>query len=347
MNLSKRHIILTIGGSIVIGIIVWCSILYYRLAGVNLISRDGEEYGYYIYPGTTIDSVLTLISDHYDLKSPMVLDYYIRYTDFVRPSMGYYKFPSKVSTKLFINRLHFGMQTPIKLCLTDQIRTKYQLASRLSQQLLIDSTTIVTLLDSTEYLNTLGFTPENIPCMFIPNTYEVYWTITVEELFQRFHKEYNTFWDARRCKQAHALNLTPIEVSILGSIATSETNKSFEIPIIARLYMNRLRKGIYLQACPTVIYACGDFTMHRVLNRHLNIVSPYNTYRHRGLPPGPIRLTYPSTMDAILNSQPNDYLYMCANSAFDETHIFSVSFAQHSRAAREYQRELNKRNIKK
>lgn len=346
MIFSRRHILLGIGTIIIVTILIWSSILYYRLAGANIISTDGEGYGYYIYPGATMDSVLDLIKDHYDVKSMTVLEYYMCHTDFGVPLTGYYLFPPRVSTKVFVNRLHFGMQTPISLCLTDQVRTKAQLAQRLGQQLFIDSIQIKNRLDSTEYLEPFGFNTEDIACMFIPNTYEVYWTITVDELFQRMNREYHTFWDGKRTKQANSLGLTPIEVSILGSIVESETNKTFEFPIIARLYMNRLRKGIYLQACPTVIFACGDFSMHRVLNRHLNIKSPYNTYRHRGLPPGPIRLTYPSTMDAILNSQPNDYLYMCANPAFDGTHIFSENFAQHSRAAREYQRELNKRHIK-
>lgn len=347
MIFSRRHIFLGIGSICVLSVFIWLGMLYYRLVGANIVSEDGQKYGYYIYPGATMDSVLTIIKDHYKVKSMTVLEYYMNYTDFVVPITGYYHFPAKVSTKSFVNRLHFGMQTPIALCLTDQVRTLNQLAYRLGQQLLIDSIQIKMFLDSTEYLIQYGFNPQNVACMFIPNTYEVYWTITTEELFQRMSREYHTFWDGKRTRQASTLGLTPIEVSILGSIVESETNKTFEFPIIARLYMNRLRKGIYLQACPTVIYACGDFTMHRVLNRHLNINSPYNTYRHRGLPPGPIRLTYPSTIDAILNSEPNDYLYMCANPAFDGTHIFSETFAQHTRAAREYQRELNKRNIKR
>ena len=149
-----------------------------------------------------------------------------------------------------------------------------------------------------------------------------------------------------RLAKAKAQGLTPVEVTTLASIVASETNKTAEHPLIASLYLNRLRKGIAMQACPTVIYAVGDFSLRRVLKRHLAIDSPYNTYKYRGLPPGPIRLARPEVIDAVLNAPKTDYLYMCANPDFSGTHIFSSSYSKHSAVAREYQRELNKRKLK-
>jgi UPF0755 protein len=191
-----------------------------------------------------------------------------------------------------------------------------------------------------------GLNKETAVCMFIPNTYEVYWTLSADQLFDRMYKEYKRFWNEERMGKAQALGFTPTEIATLASIVASETNKSFEYPTIASIYINRLRKGIALQACPTVIFAVGDFSLRRVLKRHLAIDSPYNTYKYRGLPPGPIRLARPEVIDAVLNAPKTDYLYMCANPDFSGTHVFSSSYTKHSAVAREYQRELNKRKLK-
>jgi UPF0755 protein len=160
------------------------------------------------------------------------------------------------------------------------------------------------------------------------------------------YKEYQRFWNEDRLAKAEKLGLTPVEVATLASIVASETNRKEEHSTIASLYLNRLRKGIALQACPTVIFATGDFTLRRVLKRHLAIESPYNTYKHRGLPPGPIRLARPDVIDAVLNAPKTDYLYMCANPDFSGTHVFSSSYTKHSAVAREYQRALNQRKVK-
>jgi UPF0755 protein len=160
------------------------------------------------------------------------------------------------------------------------------------------------------------------------------------------YKEYQRFWNEERLVKAKAIGLTPTEVATLASIVASETNKTAEHPLIASLYLNRLNKGIALQACPTVIYAVGNFKMRRVLKRHLAIDSPYNTYKNRGLPPGPIRLARPDVIDAVLNAPKTDYLYMCANPDFSGTHVFSSNYAKHSAVARQYQRELNQRKVK-
>ena len=159
-------------------------------------------------------------------------------------------------------------------------------------------------------------------------------------------KEYKRFWNADRLHKADSLGLKPTEVATVASIVESETHNQAEFPAIASLYLNRLRLGMPLQACPTVIFANGDFKLRRVLKRHLKIDSPYNTYKYRGLPPGPIRCARGTTIDDVLNAPQTNYLYMCANPDWSGTHIFSSSYSNHAAAAKQYQKELNARKIR-
>ena len=255
-------------------------------------------------------------------------------------------FADKISNRDLIRRLQLGEETPIRLSFTQAIRTREQLAAHMGKRLLLDSTEIIMRLNDREYMAHFGLTPETAVCLFIPNTYEVYWTMSADQLFARMYKEYNRFWNEQRLAKAKKLGLTPVEVATIASIIASETNKTDEYPTIASIYLNRLRKGIALQACPTVIFATGDFSLRRVLKRHLAIDSPYNTYKYRGLPPGPIRLARPDVIDAVLNAPKTTYLYMCANPDFSGTHVFSSSYAEHSAVARQYQRALNQRKVK-
>lgn len=347
MNMKKKHIlILSITAVIILVVAAVAVEQYYRYKICNFESRDGEEHGYYVYPHTDLDSLLTTIQQDYEVGNMTAFRWHCRHTQFRTPKEGYYLFPAKMGNKHLIRRLQMGEQTPIKLTFTQQIRTRAQLAGHLGKQLMLDSVSVKSRLDSADYMAQYGLVPETAICLFLPNTYEVYWTITPDQLFQRMHKEYNRFWNEARRAKAAALGLTPPEVATIASIIASETNKAAEYPTIASIYLNRLRKGIPLQACPTVIYAVGDFSMRRVLKRHLEIDSPYNTYKYRGLPPGPIRLARTSIMDAVLDAPNTDYLYMCANPDFSGTHVFSSSYTQHAATARRYQRELNKRNIR-
>ncbi|MBS1682984.1 MAG: endolytic transglycosylase MltG [Bacteroidetes bacterium] len=194
-----------------------------------------------------------------------------------------------------------------------------------------------------EYIaaNTEGFTKDNILCMFLPNTYEVYFNILPEDLIQRMNAEYKKFWNNDRRAKAKAINLTPIEVSILASIVQAESIKPDEAPIIAGLYLNRLKKNIALQADPTLVYAVGDFGLKRVLNTHKEIDSPYNTYKYPGLPPGPINIPQIATINAVLDYQHNDYYYMCAKEDFSGYHNFANTLDEHNRNARKYQKALD------
>ena len=322
------------------------SIQLYRLEVRNFTSKDSESHGIYIYPNTPIDSVTTMLLEHYDIASIHSWQHNLKRYSLRQPKPGYYKLPVQFGDKHFIRRLQLGEESPIKLAFNNSLRTNEQLAKHFGERLLIDSAEIAERFNDNEYLKQFGFNKETVKCMFIPNTYQVYWTISVDKLFQRFLREYNTFWTDARREQAMSKGLTPVETAILASIVESETHNKAEHPAIASLYLNRLHKGMHLQACPTAIYASGNFKLRRVLKRHLAIDSPYNTYKYAGLPPGPIRTPYGSTIDSVLSAPKTDYLYMCANPDFSGTHIFSSTYRIHSRAAKQYQRELNNRKIR-
>lgn len=316
---------------------------YYRYHVSNFRSLDGLEHGYYIYPDMSVDSVLNLVRENYDISGELDLRWHMRLKVFTETKPGYYVFPDKMGDKLFITKLQTGEQTPIQLKWTNLVRTREELAGVVTSQLMLDSLDMIERLCSDEYMAAFGLNAESSRCLFIPNTYEVYWTISPDELFQRMNEEYRAFWTEERRSKAEAQGLTPVQVAVLASIVEGETYIQKDMPTIASLYMNRLRKGMPLQACPTVIYAVGDFSIKRVLNSHLKVESPYNTYKNKGLPPGPIRCPLPRTMDYVLDAPETDYLYMCAHPSLNGSHIFSSSYKTHSSAARDYHKMMNKK----
>lgn len=259
---------------------------------------------------------------------------------------GKYTIKNGMSNDELINLLRSGNQTPVKLVFNN-IRTKQDFAQRISSEIEPDSADIIRLLDDEAYLSIFGFDPEIILTMFIPNTYEVYWNISAKELMDRMYAEYNNFWNVSRRQQADLIGLKPVEVSILASIVEKETNKDDEKRVIAGVYMNRLKMNWLLQADPTVVFAWGDFNIKRVLNIHKEIESPYNTYLHIGLPPGPICIPSIASIDAVLNKEDHKYLFFCARDDFSGYHVFASSIAQHGINAEKYRRALDERNIKK
>jgi UPF0755 protein len=257
---------------------------------------------------------------------------------------GRYKLAKGMNNRRIINMLKSGAQDPVKLKFQN-LRKKENFAGYLSGNLEPDSLTFINLLDSAALIEKYGFNKDNSYVMFIPNTYEMYWNVTAAEFFERMHKEYEKFWNDERRKKAAALNLTPIQVSILASIVDAEALYDREMPIIAGLYLNRLNKGILLQADPTVIFANNDFTVKRVTNSLLQVQSKYNTYKYAGLPPGPIMMPSINAIDAVLNRDQNNYIYMCAKEDFSGYHNFAVTVQEHERNAKKYRDALNKRNI--
>ena len=247
---------------------------------------------------------------------------------------------SKSSTSIYVARmLVFGWQTPGNLTLSGTIRDKGVLAKKISNQMMADSASIASALDSAEFLSDYGFTPENVFALFLPDTYQMYWTASVKDIFDRMKKEYDAFWTPERIAKAEKLKLSRMQVSILASIVSGETLKPFEYPLIAGVYLNRYRKGMRLQADPTVAF-CHGYTLDRILKKHLSIDSPYNTYKYAGLPPAPINVPPKACIDAVLNPDKHGYIYFCASPEFDGTHRFAVSYSEHLKNARAFQRAL-------
>jgi UPF0755 protein len=236
--------------------------------------------------------------------------------------------------------LKTGRQEPVKVTFS-YVRLRNELAEKITKNIGITSREFNEALDEFVSTNKEGFTKDNILSMFLPNTYEVYFNISPEDFVARMNSEYKKFWNETRTNKAKEIGLTPIEVSILASIVQAESVKSDEAPVIAGLYLNRLRKDIALQADPTLVYALGDFTLKRVLNGHKQIKSPYNTYKYPGLPPGPINVPQISSIDAVLNYQHHDYYYMCAREDFSGYHNFAHNLEDHNKNARRYQKALD------
>lgn len=228
----------------------------------------------------------------------------------------------------------------------NNIRLKTDLAEKISAQLMMDGNHLLRLLEDSATCNAFGFTPETILCLFIPNTYEIYWNISPESLLKRMKREYDAFWTMDRKAKAKSLGLSPEETAILASIVEEETAAADEYPVVAGLYLNRLKRGIPLQADPTVKYAVGNFGLQRILFEHLEVDSPYNTYKYAGLPPGPLRIPTIRGMEAVLDPMQHNYLYMCAKEDFSGRHNFAVTLSEHNRNANRYRAELNRRNIR-
>ena len=299
-----------------------------------------------VYPGDDVRRVEEVLTSVVDFKTtaafaPLMKHY--KYDQRVKP--GNYAIRPGDSMRDICLRLLSGNQTPVKLVLPS-VRTLDRLAGAVSKQIMTDSAAVMDLLTDVRFLDSLGYTSETIPCLFIPNTYEVYWTMSPKQFVTRMVKERNAFWTPARTAKAKALGLTPNEVITLASIVDEETVKNDEKPMVAKLYLNRLKRGMKLQADPTVKFALGEFELRRILYVHLQTNSPYNTYKYAGLPPGPIRIPTISAIESVLNPANHSYLYMCAKEDFSGYHNFATTLTQHNVNARRYQPALNRRGIK-
>ncbi len=261
-----------------------------------------------------------------------------------RVKAGSYELNKGMSVIDVVRMLSLGEQTPVRITFNN-VRVVEQLAGRLSQQIDADSAALVSAMRSDSLAKEYGISTKEIFSLFIPNTYEVWWTITPEDLVRRIYLEHDRFWTAERDALRKGLKLSRVEVITLASIVYEETKKVDEMSRIAGVYLNRLRRGMRLQADPTVKYALGDFTIRRVLYRHLEYDSPYNTYRYKGLPPSPIALPSIAAIESVLRSESHSYLYFCARPEMDGYHNFSKSYAEHQRYAREFAAELNRRGV--
>ena len=259
---------------------------------------------------------------------------------------GRYLFTPDKSNKDLVRMLQKGWEQPMILTLGGNIRSLEKLSGILGRKLACDSASFAQYFAREEVWKENGFDKGTFMAMFLPNTYEVYWTITPQKFVERMKKEYGKFWNSERKAKAKEIGLSEIEVSILASIVCEETNYVPEMPAVAGVYINRLKRGMKLDADPTVKFALGDPTVKRILFRHLKVDSPYNTYLYAGLPPGPITIPGIKGIDAVLNYQNHNYLYFCANSNMDGTHKFARTLSEHNVNARAYQAALNKLKIR-
>jgi len=264
------------------------------------------------------------------------------YRDHVKPG-AYLIEPNEPNFSL-IRRLKAGSQTPVKLTF-NSIRTKIQLAERMDAKLELSANDLLQELDGNDVKEKYNLDTYNSISLFIPDTYEVYWTIKPKALIEKMGKAYSRFWNTERLAKAEKLKLSPAQIMTIASITQAETNKVDEMPRVAGVYLNRIVLDMPLQADPTVVFAVGDFGIKRVLSGHKAIDSPYNTYKYNGLPPGPIAIPSRQAVDAVLNKETHDFLFFCAREDFSGYHNFTKDFNQHLRNARIYQAALNKAGI--
>jgi peptidoglycan lytic transglycosylase G len=306
---------------------------------------DQEDRIIAIYPGTTFEDLQDMVHEERivrDLISFSVLAKFMNYDSNIKT--GLYSLKREMSNYEAIKVLRNGAQTPVNITF-NTIRLLDELPPKICANLALKENELDSLLRDPKTAESYGFTPETFISMFIPNTYEVYWTSSAMELLDRMYEEYNKFWNEERKAKADSLDLTPQQVSTLASIVQAETLKKEESATIAGVYLNRLKKRIALQADPTLVYALGDFTIKRVLNEHKEIDSPYNTYKYRGLPPGPINMPGIHSIDAVLNYEKHSFYYFCAKEDFSGNHNFSANLNEHLRNARLYQAALNKAKL--
>ena len=303
-----------------------------------------EEYVLYVRPETTLGQIADSLQARAGMLRPKSLERCFDEMDVaakVKP--GRYVIDSTATSIYVARMLVFGWQTPQNLVLSGTMRNKGRIAKKISTQMMVDSASVAQALDSADFLAGYGFTPENVFALILPDTYQMYWTASVEDIFDRLKKEYDAFWTEDRLAKAKAQGLSKMEVSVMASIVSGETLKDFEYPVIAGVYLNRYKKKMKLQADPTIAF-CFDYTLDRILKKHLTVDSPYNTYKHVGLPPAPINVPPKACLDAVLNPAKHNYIYFCASEEFDGTHRFAVTYSDHLKNARKFQRALTARN---
>lgn len=344
MNKKKRNILV-----IIISIIILVgaggvgTVYYYFFAKQFQISKTNYIY---IDRDDNLDSVYNKVIRVGKPKSMFGFQYLAEREKYGEAILtGRYAVNPEDNMRYLFRRLSMGYQTPINLTVPG-VRTVDRLVRAVSRQLMIDSLDIAKLLADTGYCTRIGYSKETLPSLFIPNTYEVYWNMSADAFIKRMQKEHTAFWNDKRRKKAESIGLTPNEVATLASIVEEETANGAEKPMVAGLYINRLNKGMLLQADPTVKFGLQEFGLKRILNKHLEVDSPYNTYKYAGLPPGPIRIPSIQGLESVLNYVHHNYIYMCAKEDFSGTHNFAATLSQHMSNARRYQQELNRRRIK-
>jgi UPF0755 protein len=324
------------------------SAAWYAYKGIyyNNVHLGEKNYRFFfVHTGDSFDDVLMNLKQDGILRDESSFKWLAMqkgYPDKIRP--GRYRITKGMSNNHLVNMLRGGLQEPVRLVISNA-RTLPELVGRIGAQLECDSLALMNLLQDEVFLKPFGLNRKNALAFFIPDSYDFYWNTTAKDFLSRIGSYYEKFWNAERKKSASVLNLSRGEVATLASIVQQESNYKPERPIIAGVYLNRLRKGMRLQADPTVVFAVGDFSIRRVLKEHLSYDSPYNTYLYAGLPPGPIALPARDAIDAVLKADKHNYLYFCAHADFSGKHAFAANLAEHDKNAAKFRKALNNRKI--
>lgn len=342
-----RRLIIWTSVSLLILFTVIFGMAYYLFFAPN-INMTGKVSYLYIPTGSNYDQVIDILRKNAFLENESTFLWtaqMLSYPNRVFP--GRYRLNPGMGNLRLIHRLRSGKQEPVNLVLTSK-RTKELLAHYFSQHLQCSKEELMEWMNNPIFLDSLGTNTENVISYFIPNSYKVYWNITPNALMLRFKKEYDKFWTSERQAKAEALSLTPQQVMILASIVQAETNVADEKPRVAGVYLNRLKNDWLLNADPTVIFAWQDFSIKRLYAKHTRIDNPYNTYKYKGLPPGPINSPNPTSIDAVLNPETHEYFYFCADPSLNGRHIFSTEqeyTTKHLRIRERYRDKMNELNI--
>ncbi len=313
------------------------------------ISKTDKGVEYLLVPqNATLNSILDSLNKKESMYFPFSFYACTRLTGYDKNiQAGRYKLKPGLNNLFLLNNLVKGRQLPLRITFNN-IRTKEQLCGRICEQIMLDSATLYKLLNDDSYLEKYNVNSHNSICLFMPNTYEVYWNIPANKLIDKMHASYTNFWNKERIQQAATINLSTTEVMTLASIVEEESNLSKEKPTIAGLYINRLKRRRHLQADPTIKFAIGDFNIKRIRHKHIEAskASPYNTYIYTGLPPGPIRIPSIESINAVLNYERHPYIYMCAKTNGKSGHDFAVSYREHVNNANKYRKAMNILGVK-
>lgn len=317
----------------------------YQIIYTPNILVDKQDRSFLIRPGENFRQLQERLYNEGYVQDGVSFGFLAKLMDYdenVKP--GHYILKKDMTNIEAIRLLRSGQQTPLNVTFNN-LRLKRELAKRLSKDLLAEEEELYRLMNDSATVAAYGFDTLNIVSMFIPNTYQFFWTTDAKEVMDRMHREYEKFWTEERRQKAARKNMSPQEVSVLASIVQAETSKADEMPRVAGVYLNRLNRNMRLEADPTLVYAANDFSIRRVLNEHKAIDSPYNTYMYRGLPPGPINIPHIAALDAVLNAEDHNYIFFCAKDDFSGYHAFAATYNEHLRNARKYQRALNQRKV--
>ncbi|MEM6686061.1 MAG: endolytic transglycosylase MltG [Bacteroidota bacterium] len=345
MKKLKLVLLVVLIAAVAIGIYIYPKASMYFFG--NKTASNTEDIAFYVPTGATFNQVLSDLQSKGIIENTEKFQKYAALRNLKESTLeaGKYIFPKNVTYSKIVEDLRQGNGEKETKVTFNNARTKIELAEKIAATVEISAEDILQLILDETFTKQYGFTPTTINTMFIPNTYNVYWDISAEDLIAKFAKEYKRFWNASRKAKAKKLNLSQTEVSILASIVVCETIMMDEAPKIAGVYVNRLERGIPLDADPTLIWILGDFTIKRVLNKDKKLDSPYNTYKNRGLPPGPIYIPSVQYIDAVLNYEKHDYIFFCAKEDFSGYSNFAKTNSQHNINAAKYRKALNERKI--